>query len=284
MLTIFASPRPFKGHIAVIQRNAIASWLRLEPRPEVILFGDVEGTLAVCNEFGLQYAPEVATTEFGTPLLDDLVQKAKSKAANNLLCYINSDIILMSSFSWAVHMVTAWNSFFLMTGGRWELDIGTPLDFGPTWEPELSTLVRTRARFALFGNDYFVFPKTLFTQVPPLAIGRVPFDFWFIWEAKSLKAKIIDSSPTVMAVHQNHDYSYAPWKAEETKRNWELVPFSRPWWTLEATHKLTTEGFKRQVPLARKAWRLCQEIPADFAYRLGVGRLHYRKRIREFFS
>lgn len=44
MLTIFSYPKPFKGHIDVIQRNAINSWTLLNPKPEIILACDEEGT------------------------------------------------------------------------------------------------------------------------------------------------------------------------------------------------------------------------------------------------
>jgi hypothetical protein len=53
-LTIFAVPKVFRGHIAVIQRNAIASWTRINPRPDVILFGTDEGTAEVASELGVQ--------------------------------------------------------------------------------------------------------------------------------------------------------------------------------------------------------------------------------------
>ena len=39
MLTILSTPKAFTGLFAVIQRNAIESWTKLEPRPEIILFG-----------------------------------------------------------------------------------------------------------------------------------------------------------------------------------------------------------------------------------------------------
>ena len=42
MLTIFSTPKPFRGHIGVIQRNAIESWKRIHPDVEIILFGDEE--------------------------------------------------------------------------------------------------------------------------------------------------------------------------------------------------------------------------------------------------
>ncbi len=42
-LTILAMPKPFRGHIGIIQRNAITSWTKLQPRPEILLFGTEEG-------------------------------------------------------------------------------------------------------------------------------------------------------------------------------------------------------------------------------------------------
>ena len=53
MLTIFSTPKPFLGHIEVIQRNAIESWKRLEANVEIILIGDDPGTAEVCRELGL---------------------------------------------------------------------------------------------------------------------------------------------------------------------------------------------------------------------------------------
>ena len=67
MLTLFAIPKNFRGHIATIQRNAIASWTRLIPRPEIFLFGGEEGTAEIAHELGLRHFPEVARNEFGTP-------------------------------------------------------------------------------------------------------------------------------------------------------------------------------------------------------------------------
>src|SRR5215470_320731 len=60
MLTIFATPKPFRDHIAVIQRNAIRSWTLLRPACEIILMGNDEGTADIAAEFGVRYVPEVA--------------------------------------------------------------------------------------------------------------------------------------------------------------------------------------------------------------------------------
>jgi hypothetical protein len=51
MLTIFTIPKPFRGHIEVIQRNAIESWLRLRPQCEIILCGDDPGVAEAASEY-----------------------------------------------------------------------------------------------------------------------------------------------------------------------------------------------------------------------------------------
>ncbi len=44
MFTLFSTPKPFRGEFARIQRNAMRSWVALRPRPEILIFGDEEGT------------------------------------------------------------------------------------------------------------------------------------------------------------------------------------------------------------------------------------------------
>jgi hypothetical protein len=48
MITLFSTPKPFVGHVGVIQRNAILSWQRLHPDVEIILVGEDAGTAEVC--------------------------------------------------------------------------------------------------------------------------------------------------------------------------------------------------------------------------------------------
>src|SRR5215470_10391406 len=98
MLTLFTTPKPFVGHIAVIQRNALQSWKCLHPDVEVILFGNDEGVADIARELGLRHIPELDNNEFGTPLLDDLFHKAETAARFSTLGYINADIILLSEF------------------------------------------------------------------------------------------------------------------------------------------------------------------------------------------
>jgi hypothetical protein len=121
MLTIFAVPKPFVGHIGTIQNNSLASWMKLSPPCQVVLFGDELGVETAAREFRVTHIPDVARNKFGTPLLDDVFSKVKDLAHHRLLCYANADIVLFQGFVLAVKRVHF--KKFLMTGRRWNLDI-----------------------------------------------------------------------------------------------------------------------------------------------------------------
>lgn len=252
MLTLFTSPKPFRGQIGIIQRNAIASWTMLRPRPEIILFGNDEGTEAVAKELGVELMPQVDRNEFGTPLLNDLFGSAQSLATHNLLCFINADIILLSDFTRAVERLIPYQRRFLMVGQRWDIEVKEPLDFDPQWEERLRVHV---SRYGLLhpptGMDYFLFPRGVWGEIPPFAIGRTAWDNWLIYRARSCGAVVIDATDVVTAIHQNHDYSHVPggkeavWNGLEAKRNLELAGGNdRVFTLLDTTHALTNGGLK----------------------------------------
>src|SRR5262245_33530010 len=83
-ITLFAMPKAFSGHIGIIQRNAITSWTRLSPRPQIILFGDEDGTAELAAELGVQHVPQVARNELGTPLVNSVFQQAHQFAEHRL--------------------------------------------------------------------------------------------------------------------------------------------------------------------------------------------------------
>ncbi len=265
MLTIFTTPKPFRGHIGVIQRNAIRSWTLLHPDIEIILFGDEEGTGEVCAKHSLCYEPYVERrTPTSPPYLNYLFTRAQKLARHDALCYVNCDIVLMSDFRKAVERVSRGRKRFLMAGQRWKIDVTEPLDFDrPGWQEELRHAVRERGAQSSVGEiDYFVFSKGLFREIPPLVIGRACWDQWLMWKARREGACIIDSTSAVLAVHQNHDYSLHPdgmegvFGGEEAKRNLELAGGGRHRRMLvDSTHRLTSEGSLRRTPMRGQIYR-----------------------------
>ncbi len=142
MLTVFSIPKPFRGHIGIIQRNALRSWTLLRPSCQIILFGNDQGCASAAAEFGALYVPDVDRNEYGTPLVSDIFAKADQCAVHNVLCYINADIIVMNDLLEAVSRIRTRR--FLIIGRRHDLDITRLWDFDdPAWEAKLRTALST---------------------------------------------------------------------------------------------------------------------------------------------
>jgi hypothetical protein len=255
MLTIFSTPKPLKGHSDIIQRNAIRSWTLLHPDVEVILFGDEEGAAQVCGELGIRHQPRVRRTSRGTKYLASIFDRAQEIARHDVLCYANCDIMLTSDFRLAVERVAAAHQRFLIVGRRWDTNVTEPLDFGQKdWEVRLrQCALRANVQRPKIWIDYFVFSRGLYYQkIPPLVIGRPGWDPWLIWFASASRVPVVDASQVVVAVHQNHDYSYHPQGAkgvggdEEAGRNYQILG---SWWhhhtTDSATERLMPAGLQR---------------------------------------
>lgn len=262
MITIFAMPKAFEGHIGIIQRNAITSWTRLEPRPEIILFGDEIGTADFARELEVRHIGAIRRNEKGTPFLDDLFAQAQSAAAFPTVAYVNSDIILFGDFLRAIEAVASWRPKFLMAGRRRDIDITAPLDFtAGDWERRLRDDVTRRGkRRSVSWIDYFAFPRGMYREVEPMLIGRMWWDNWLVWKAGDLGAAVVDASPRVLAVHQNHGYPYAGGyfgvlQSEEGQWNARLAEDGKKARTLrEARFKFGRLGVRKNYEGAVERW------------------------------
>jgi hypothetical protein len=261
MLTLFSTPKPFVGHINIIQRNAIHSWKRIHPDVEIILFGDDRGAAEIARELGLRHVPDVPKNEFGTKLLRGIFEPAQQMARHDFLCYLNCDIMLPPSFAAALERTISSFPRFLMIGQRCDMDMTEPWDFDSAgWDRKLEGLAAEYGSLHdKTGIDYFAFSRGIFANMPPLVIGRIWWDHWLIWRARSLHVPVVDATQVVTAVHQNHDYSYHPegaggvWRDEQSQKNYKLAGGQWHLYTIEdSTHSLTPDRVERRLsyPLA----------------------------------
>ena len=287
MLTIFAIPKAFRGHIGVIQRNAIESWTRLQPRPEIILLGNDEGTAEVARELGLRHLPEVAASDHGTPLLSDLFRQAEAAAGSPCMCYVNADIILVSDFLRAAETVHRKFPKSLLISKRINMEITEMLNFDARWEETLKRRASATGRDGDYtAIDVFVFPKGMYERIPDFAIGRLWFDHWLIKAMRQQDLPVVDASLVAPVFHQNHDYAHVAggkeqvWRGLEAERNFQLYGGVEHAYTLlDVTHELTPDGSIRRVrfrkPLFKMkqfAWEIFVRRTAAFRKVLGLRR------------
>jgi len=294
LITFFSAPKPFTDpHIAMIQRNAIRSWTLL-PDVEVILLGEEMGLADAARELGVRHISNVARNEAGVPLISSMFRLARENSNSELLCIVNADMILMSGFVDAAHTVlyggrvgggvsiqtssysTAAVSRpqrdkFVLLSQRWDYDITSPIDFAEGWESGLRESVRKQNQLHRpAGSDFFLFPKSCYQDVPNFSIGRAGWDNWMIYKARTEGWAVIDCTPSVMIVHQNHDYSHLPegkphYAHPETNENIRLAggQANVRYTILDSTHqladgklsrpKMTSLRFNRKLELFLRA-------------------------------
>jgi hypothetical protein len=252
-LTLFTLPKGFVDpHIAIIQRNALASWLRLAPAVEVLVMGDDPGVREEAHAQGAEHVAVVAKNEFGTPLLNSAFAIAAAHSSAPTLCYVNADIVLLDDFLDAVRRLP--RRPYLAIGSRWDFDVSGPVDLGDGGGGLRALALREGSLNRARGSDYFVFRKETDFGLPAFAVGRPGWDNWLIGRALELRLPLIDTTPSVLAIHQNHGYAHVAgaeqggaWEGPEADRNRELAHGLERYHhgAINATHQLTPSGLRR---------------------------------------
>ncbi|PKN32948.1 MAG: hypothetical protein CVU61_15730 [Deltaproteobacteria bacterium HGW-Deltaproteobacteria-19] len=265
MITFFCLPKPFHGTIGTIQRNAIRSWLALEPVPEIILFGNEQGTAEAAEEYRLRHIADVERNEYGTPLVHSMFRLAQEQASNPHVCYLNADIILLGDFMQTfLHLLDTFaDGRILLTGLRRNVDIREEINFTNGSEAEeFLCAVKSNASIDHVGLDYFVFPRGSYRDVKPFAVGRAFLDAWFLYKASIEGLRLIDGTQVVTALHQNHSSIIGAGDARrvyhlfkddpEIRRNHDLCGmYPRTFSFLDARYVLTESGILSKSLLRR---------------------------------
>jgi hypothetical protein len=246
LITFFSAPKPFTNpHIAMIQRNAIQSWILL-PGVEVLLLGEEAGLAEAARDLGVKHVPDVECNRNGTPLISSMFEVARKNGNSDLLCIINADMILLPDFIEAARSSRVLREQFVLLSQRWDLDVTQPIEFSESWQNRLRSTVHSQGSLHRpAGSDFFLFPASCYIDVPTFTIGRAGWDNWMIYKARKEKWTVIDCTPSVMIVHQNHDYSHLPggkphYEHPDTNENIRLAggEANIRYTILDATHQL----------------------------------------------
>jgi len=261
MFTLFTTPKPFVGHAAIIQRNALKSWTLLHPDVEVILFGDEDGAAETCRDLCIRHEPQVRRNENGTKYLNYIFDRANEISRHGILCYANCDIMLSSDFRAAIEVVSQIHNKFLTIGRRWDTDLTEPWGFGQTdWDRRLRSFALAKGKQnGPSWVDYFCFSRDLYyKKMPPFLIGRNGWDPWLTWHASNSDVPLIDASWSIVAVHQNHDYAYLKhgtvplYRDAEVRYNWNLGEGSE--WHYYTVRAATQQLIDGRLRYNRLSW------------------------------
>jgi ubiquinone/menaquinone biosynthesis C-methylase UbiE len=276
-ITLFTAPKPFSGHIGVIQRNALRSWAALGPQVDILVLGDEPGLAESAEQVGARPLQGVARNAYGTPLLSDIFRRAQEAAVTKRMAYLNADIILLDDFLPAVDRVAQVFRSYLIVGQRWDLALADELRFDDDGRQALLEMFQAQARrHPPAGSDYFVFARGQLGAVPDFALGRAGWDHWMIYAARHAGQPVVDASAAITIIHQDHDYAHLPggqshYRLPESRDNVRLGGGLETVFTLrDATWELTCEKLHK-LGWARAGVR--RWVEAGLISRVGGGRI-----------
>ena len=262
LLTIFTAPKPFHhAHISIIQHNAIRSWMQLGNDVQVFLIGEEEGLAEFSQQHNLVHLAKIDRNSSGTPLVSSIFSLARHASQSPYLAYINADILLLPEFLSTFRKLSAAletrepEKPFLVIGQRWDLDIAEEIEFSAGWDQRLQAELNHKGTLhPPAGSDYFIFPRSAFTNMPDFAIGRAGWDNWMIYHARQQGWAVIDGTPSIKIVHQNHDYSHLPggkphYDLEESQINMDLAGGLANMYTVLDSNCQWVNGQLRPPPL-----------------------------------
>ena len=208
--TVFSCPQKMEGVHELRQTNAILSWLRFDPAPgEVLLMGDDPGVPEFAKKHGCRNIL-VERNKHGTPLVNDIFKRGQEESSNDILIYINADIIMSPNTGKILLDVSAhFKDWFLMCGRRWDCDKIGSLNFeDPKWYERLMNYVKGDARFYLRNHgaiDYWGFVKGFpaWANFPEMYVGRSGWDNLLCSLAYDFTPNTVETSVIINAIHQN---------------------------------------------------------------------------------
>ncbi len=244
-------PRSFEAEIGVIQANAVGSWRRLKPAPEILFISDDPGVAEAAEKYGCRHIPDVRCNEHGTPLVSDVFAKAQKAAGYDVMSYINTDIVLPQSFVGAIGRIREHFDRFLMIGQRRDFYYPHEIDFSDeNWSVRF--VKRAQKRGTLHGPtgvDYHCFVQGMYDRVPDFALGRRTWDNWLVWYVLRRGIPVVDATKVVCAVHVGKTTTKPI--TPEIRRNRELGGHAGTWgrvnfatWALQPEYDYPGELFR----------------------------------------
>ena len=207
MLTIYTTFRDFSPpRINTIQRNAVKSWLKLKPTPEIMVMGNDPGTKEICGEFGLIHV-DVDSNDFGTPVLNDMMEKAEKVASNDNIALVSGDIILLQDTMRSLVALQDMDMFLGVAIKKDNPRISSDLMLQENWSDFASSLLVSSVPTS---GDFFMYRKGFLNampEMPPFVIGRCRCDSWLVHHAYEA-GFLVNLTDSATIIHQYHDHSH----------------------------------------------------------------------------
>ncbi len=281
MITILTTFKNFRGDDLIRQSRALESWRITFPGAEIILYGNPEIPAAIISEHDIRQIVDIPMADGRLVRIDAMFEHAQRTGCNKRQMYVNGDMIVGTDFAYGVSKLPLLRS--LGIGRRWDHD-AIILDRIKSSNEIIKIQDAARSMGQLHppsGMDYFVYNSGDLRNLPPLYVGTVGWDNYMVLHALAARMKVVDLTPAVVVVHQNHGYKYLKGGQTEfilgdiARLNLRLlagVSRGHRYWTIDATHELVDGSIcparrahfveQRMLRLYRKhPWLQTRKIP-----------------------
>ena len=231
MITFITSPKPFLGSATILQTRALRSWRASCPESEVLVYGGRREDFDVIESLGAVPVTDPIPSVDEPPDFRSIAEYASKHGKYDVQVYINCDILLTSDFGETMDRCFRSLGTFLAVGERWDLAPDTVVEVGDLVRFDLCEVLDRRlvSLHGPYGSDYFGFTRGLFDDGPPVMVGRAGYDNALIAHALRKRARVIDLTLAVRALHQFHDYDHVSggkasvFAGDGAIRNFELI-------------------------------------------------------------
>ena len=198
-----------------ITLSALCTWSQHTQQHRIILYAD---DLAACDWLaahgidGVRCLLACRHAQHAALNVSWILETTAGLADTDVLCLINSDILLLPDFTSVMRHVFEDVHFerALVVGRRTDVrvsDVHThPVNISvPLWADNLVQVAQSKGKLhGAYGIDYFVHTKQTWTRfaMPPFVVGAWRWDNLLLSEAVSdLGIVAIDATPCILAVH-----------------------------------------------------------------------------------
>lgn len=215
-IIFLTTTKPFNDVFGFRQVNSITSWIKLKNiETEVYVFTEedikkhfdesVRDFVNIVNDFEKSEDSRIPTFrsmwDFGC---------SKIKSENDLVCYLNSDILITSSFSETVNSILQQikDKKFGIFGQRVDWSRPQVIDFNShNWDQILTEKEKDNLTLhPACGADFFIGNKNTLGELPFFYVGRPNYDRWLVKQIIDKCDFSIDISKTATLIHHDHGY------------------------------------------------------------------------------
>ncbi|KAK2146112.1 hypothetical protein LSH36_631g01006 [Paralvinella palmiformis] len=221
-----------------IHSRLIKNWAALSPHLNPVLFVPFTEhnnswiSTAISNNWKVRI---LYVLRHNLPVLTAMFKEIMASTATPFIGYANADILfdtsLITTLRYLSRRINVTNEMILIVGQRRNVDI-EKVDLG---SGDNLTKISQMDNIQLFINkaqDYFIISRRglPWNEIPDFVVGRNGYDNWLVTKAQDWNITLIDTSNTVLALHQSGIDGY--------NSGWRTVPAETMNW-----NKMLVKGF-----------------------------------------